>query len=67
MSEEQAAAAITLAIISTENNSKKKRQKRNVWVKPWLKRKENYGGYETLLTELRLKHKFNYSKNSMMF
>ena len=66
ISEEQAAATLTLALISKEK-SKKKRQKRKVWVKPWLKRKENYGVYETLLTELRLKDKFNYSKKSMMF
>ena len=29
-------------------------------MKPWLKRKKNFGFYETLLAELRLEDKYNY-------
>ena len=40
MSEEEAAAAVIIALISEKNKSGKLRQKREVCVKPWLKRRE---------------------------
>ena len=60
MSEKQAAAAIITALLFKKKKKRKSRQKRNVWVKPWCKRRQSLGVYETLLAELQLEDECNY-------
>ena len=55
------AAAVVVAVISKRRN-KKKRKKRSVWVKPWLKRREERGVFNTLLQEFRLEEGMEYKK-----
>ena len=54
MNEKQAAAAIIIALLLKKKKKKKSNQKRKVWVKPWLKRRQSMGVYEILPAELRL-------------
>ena len=53
MSEKLAAAASITALLLKKKKKRKSRQKRKVWVKAWLKRRESFGVYETLLAELQ--------------
>ena len=66
MSEKQAAAAIIIALLLKMKKTRKSRQKRRVWVKPWLKRRQSLGVYETLLVELRLEDEYNYKNHLRM-
>ena len=60
MSQDQAAEAVITALLTKENKSRKKRQKRNIGIKPWLKRRKNLEFYETLLADLRLQDEYDY-------
>ena len=66
MSEKQAATAIIIALLLKMKKTRKSRQKRRVWVKPWLKRRQSLGVYETLLVELRLEDEYNYKNHLRM-
>ena len=54
MTEKQAAAAIIIALLSKKEKKRKSRQKRKVWVKPCLKRRQSLRVYETLPAEFQL-------------
>ena len=43
-----------------EKKKENKRKQRNVWVKPWLNRRNELGIYNTLLTELRMEDEGEY-------
>ena len=45
-----------------KNKLGKERQKRKVGMKPWLKRRENLGFYETVPAELQLEDAYNFQK-----
>ena len=59
--ESAAAATIVIAIIC-KRRKVKIRKKRSAWVKPWLKRREERGIYNTLVRELRLEEELEYKK-----
>ena len=46
MSQDQAAEAVITALLTKENKSRKKRQKRNIGIKPWLKRRKSLEFYD---------------------
>ena len=52
-----AGVAVVAKVIKNElirrQNAKWKVPKRNVWVKPWIKRRTDYGAPNTLLKELK--------------
>ena len=57
MSQEQAAAVVIIALTS---ESREKRQKIKVGMKLCLKRRKNFGFYETLLAKLRLEDEYSH-------
>ena len=61
MDTELKCAAATLIIgILLKRRKRKNRKQRSAWVKPWLKRRNERGVYNTLLQELRLEAKDEY-------
>ena len=60
--ERVAAAAFTIAVVIKKRKVEKKRNKRIVWVKPWLLRRENLGSAATLMEEFRREDKVEYGK-----
>ena len=46
MSQDQAAEAVIIALLTKENKSRKKRQKRNIGIKPRLKRRKSLEFYD---------------------
>ena len=46
-------AKVIKNVLFRRQNAKRKVHKRNVWVKPWIGRRTDYGGSNTLLKELK--------------
>ena len=56
-----AAASIILAVVSRKRKTKN-RKVRCTWVRPWLKRREELGVYDTFVQELRSEEEMKYQK-----
>lgn len=63
-SQEKGAVAIIAICFALKNKKKKKRKRvnRSIWVKPWLRRRNNLGLGNTLLQEFRLEDGDEYKK-----
>ena len=58
--EESAIAAIIIAVVSRKKH--KNRKNKSDWVKPWLRRRERLGIYNTLMQELHVEESEVYQK-----
>ena len=59
-SEEECAEAVIIDVVSKRRKDRKKRRKRKIWVKPWLRRSNYLGIYNTPVQETE--DRFEYSK-----
>lgn len=51
---------IVAAVIIISEVSRKKSRKRKIWTKPWLKKRHQFGIYDTLLREFRIESEADY-------